>query len=66
MFDRVLNTPHMSSASGNKCIICHMTLQDHPIEVPYKFICESSSGYVNTLISLMTVIVLILVKKKNA
>ena len=56
----------MSSASGNKCFICHMTLQDHPIEVPYKFIGESSSGYVNTLISLMTVGVLIFVKKENA
>ena len=45
--------------------ICHVTKQDHLIDVPCKFMGGSSSRYVSTLISLVTKGILI-VKRKNA
>ena len=54
-----------SSADGDVYFICHVTQQDHSVEMSYIFMGESSSLHVTTLKSLVTIGILI-VKRKNA
>ena len=49
---------------GDMCFICHVPLQDHSVEMSCIFMGESSSQYVTTLKSLVTIGIPI-VKKKN-
>ena len=54
-----------SSAVRDMYFICHVTQQDHSIEMSCIFMGESSSPHVTTLKSLVTIGVLI-VKRKNS
>ena len=54
-----------SSAGGDMYFICHVTQQDHSVEMSCVFMGESSSPHVTTLKSLVTIGILI-VKRKNA
>ena len=54
-----------SSASGDTYFICHVTEQDHSVEMSCVFIGESSLPHVATLKSLVAIGILI-VKRKNA
>ena len=54
-----------SSAGGDMYFICHVTQQDHSVEMSCVFMGESSSLHVTTLKSLVTIGILI-VKRKNA
>ena len=54
-----------SSADGDMYFICHVTQQDHSVEMSCVFLGESSSPHVTTLKSLMPIGILI-VKRKNA
>ena len=54
-----------SSTGGDMCFICHVTQQDHSVEISCVFMGESSSPHVTTLKSLVTIGILI-VKRKNA
>ena len=56
---------HTSSAGGDIYFICHVTPQDHSVEMSWIHIGESSLQHVTTLKSLVIIDVLI-VKKKNA
>ena len=50
---------HTSSAGGDMYFNCHVTPQDHSIEVSCMFMSESSSQYITTLKSLVTIGILI-------
>ena len=54
-----------SSASGDMYFVCHVTQQDHSVEMLCVFMSESSPPQVTTLKSLVTLGILI-VKRKNA
>ena len=54
-----------SSPGGDMYFICHVTQQDHSVEISYVFIGESCSHGVTTLKSLVTIGILI-VKRENA
>ena len=54
-----------SSAGGDIYFICHVTEQDHSVEMSCVFMGESSLPHVTTLKSLVTIGILI-VKRKNA
>ena len=54
-----------SSACKDMYIICHLTQQDHSVEMSCVFMGQSSSSHVTTLKSLVTITILI-VRKKNA
>ena len=53
------------SAGGDMYFVCHVTQQDHSIEMPCVFLGESSLPHVTTLKCLVTIGILI-VKRKNA
>ena len=53
-----------SSAGGDMYFICHVTQQDHSVEMSYVFMGESSSPHVTTLKSLVTIGILIVARKK--
>ena len=53
------------TAGGDTYFICHVTQQDHSVEMPCVLMGESSSPYVTTLKSLVTIVILI-IKRKNA
>ena len=54
-----------SSADGDMYFICHVTQQDHSVEMSCVFMGESSSRHVTRQKSLVTLSILI-VKRKNA
>ena len=54
-----------SFAGGDMYFICHVTQQDHSVEMSCIFMGESSSSHVTTLNRLVTIGILI-VKRKNA
>ena len=51
-----------SSAGEDMYFICHVTQQDHSVEMPCKFMGDSSSPHVTTLKSLVTIGILIVVR----
>ena len=54
-----------SSPGGDMYFICHVTQQDHSVEMSCVFMGESPSQHVTSLKSLATIDILI-VKRKNA
>ena len=56
---------HISYSGGDMYFICHMTPQDHSIEVSCTFMGDSSLQYV-TIFKSLVIIGNLIVKKKNA
>ena len=52
-----------SYAGGDVNLICHVTQQDHSVEMPREFMGENSSQHVTTLKSLVTIVILIVKRK---
>ena len=51
---------HWSSAGGDiKYLTCHVTFQNHVVEGSSNFISESSSRYITTLPSLVTLAIIV-------
>ena len=63
---RYLVCVYRSSASGDMYFICHLTLQYQPIDLSCKFMGGSSSRYMSTLTSLVTIVILIIKREYDS